>query len=251
MSESKQNYYGSLCAEMYEILHEKAPRDELDFYLSYAKTGEKILEPLCGSGRFLIPFLERGFDIKGMDLSAEMLQKLKQKAPGAKAVQADIAEYHSDERFDYIFIPSSSVSLFTDMDLCRKILMKIKGMLASKGKFVFAVETEANRRADDADYRIAASVKTKEGFELTLREKSRYDEQSQTQFLPGVYELYRGSQFIQREEMDFQIRLYRYGEMEKLLEEIEFSEIKTYSSFSKEVAVDDRSGTFLFECGVD
>lgn len=33
----KQNYYGSLCTEMYEILHAEAPQDELDFYLSYAK----------------------------------------------------------------------------------------------------------------------------------------------------------------------------------------------------------------------
>ena len=85
MSELKQNYYGSLCTEMYEILHEQAPQDELDFYLSYAEKGKKILEPLCGSGRFLIPFLERGFDIFGMDLSEEMLGKLKRKAPYRKS----------------------------------------------------------------------------------------------------------------------------------------------------------------------
>ena len=42
MSELKQNYYGSLCTEMYEILHEQAPQDELDFYLSYAEKGKKI-----------------------------------------------------------------------------------------------------------------------------------------------------------------------------------------------------------------
>ena len=42
MVESKQNYYGNLCTEMYEILHEKAPQDELDFYLSYAKKEDKI-----------------------------------------------------------------------------------------------------------------------------------------------------------------------------------------------------------------
>ena len=57
-----KNYYGSLCTEMYEILHESAPGDELNFYLSYAEKGMSILEPLCGSGRFLIPFLERGFE---------------------------------------------------------------------------------------------------------------------------------------------------------------------------------------------
>lgn len=37
----KQNYYGNLCTEMYEILHAKAPQDELEFYLSYAKKGQK------------------------------------------------------------------------------------------------------------------------------------------------------------------------------------------------------------------
>lgn len=37
MGDVKQNYYGSLCTEMYEILHKEAPQDELDFFLSYAK----------------------------------------------------------------------------------------------------------------------------------------------------------------------------------------------------------------------
>ena len=48
--EAVKNYYGSLCTEMYEILHKDAPQDELSFYLSYAEKEKKILEPLCGSG---------------------------------------------------------------------------------------------------------------------------------------------------------------------------------------------------------
>lgn len=54
MEQIRQNYYGNLCTEMYEILHREVPADELDFYLSYAEKGKKILEPLCGSGRFLV-----------------------------------------------------------------------------------------------------------------------------------------------------------------------------------------------------
>ena len=106
MEKPQQNYYGNLCTEMYEILHEQAPQDELDFYLSYAEKEKKILELLCGSGRFLVPFLERGFDISGMDLSEEMLVKLKRKAPNAKVIQANIINYTVQEKFDYIFIPS-------------------------------------------------------------------------------------------------------------------------------------------------
>lgn len=137
MDKSKQNYYGNLCAEMYEILHKKAPQDELDFYISYARKEDKILEALCGSGRFLIPFMKCGFDIFGIDLSIEMLNKLKQKAPNAKVVQTDIVEYYSKNQFDYIFISSGSVSLFADMDLCRKILGKIKEMLTPQRQIRF------------------------------------------------------------------------------------------------------------------
>ncbi len=98
----------------------EAPQDELEFYLSYAEKGMSIFEPLCGSGRFLVPFLERGYDICGMDLSTEMLAKLKEKAPDARVVQGDVLEYEPEKKFDYIFISSGSVSLFTDMQLCRK-----------------------------------------------------------------------------------------------------------------------------------
>lgn len=55
MDKMKQNYYGSLCTELYELLHKEAPREELDFYLSYAEKDKKILEVMCGSGRFLVP----------------------------------------------------------------------------------------------------------------------------------------------------------------------------------------------------
>lgn len=81
---------------MYEILHEQAPQDELNFYLSYAEKGKKILEPLCGSGRFLIPFLERVFDVSGMDLSEEMLEKLRKKAPGAKESISTYSNYQKE-----------------------------------------------------------------------------------------------------------------------------------------------------------
>ena len=93
-----------------------------------------------------------------------MLEKLKQKVPDAKVVQADILAYSSTEQYDYIFISSGSVSLFTDINGYRKILEKLKSMLAPQGKLVFAVDTVANRCPDDCDYRTSISVKTKEGF---------------------------------------------------------------------------------------
>lgn len=75
------NDYGKLCTMMYEQLHPTADPQELAFYLSYAKPGEQMLELLCGSGRFLIPFWKKGLSIDGVDLSAQMLEQLEQKLP--------------------------------------------------------------------------------------------------------------------------------------------------------------------------
>lgn len=246
--ESTRNYYGSLCTEMYELLHENAPREELDFYLSYAKEGQKILEPMCGSGRFFVPFAERGYDISGVDLSGEMLEQLKRKVPGAKAVQADLTQYDPGETFDYIFIPSGSLSLLTDLAVCKKVLRRLRGLLAEGGVLVFAVETVGCRCPDDEAYQISASVKTREGLDLLLKTRNHYEEQSQTQFSPGIYELYRNGELLRREHMDFQTHLYRFGEMEAMLQEAGFSSVVTYASFRKDIAADDRGEMFLLEC---
>lgn len=243
-----KNYYGSLCAEMYEILHKEAPQDELSFYLSYAEKRMKILEPLCGSGRFLIPFLERGYDIIGIDKSTDMLAKLNQKVSNVKVFQKDILEYNSTEKYDYIFISSGSVSLFTNMDLCKKILCKMKDLLERDGKFVFAVDTIALKCHNDTDYKTSISVKTKEGYELILKGKNYYDEKTHTQYSPSIYELYDGKKLLQQERMDFQTHLYELGEIEPYLSEIGFAKVNVYSSYDKKVAENNMTEMFLYEC---
>lgn len=246
--ENKVNHYGNLCVEMYEILHENAMEDELKFYLSYAKKDSKILEPLCGSGRFLIPFMQLGFDICGVDASKEMLHKLYLKAPNAKVIESDIYEFNSKQKFDYIFIPSGSISLFTDIVYCKKILNKLKQMLSLGGKLVFAVDTILTKNLNNNEYKISASVKTKEGFDLILKNKSFYDERSHVQFYPSIYELYDGDVLLKSEYMDFRIYLYEYGEMDLYLQDIGFSEINAYSSFDKKIAINNNSEIFLYEC---
>lgn len=220
------------------------------FIFHMQKKNKKILEIMCGSGRFLVPFLEYGYNIRGVDFSVEMLEKLKLKAPEADVEYADIAEYTTNEQFDYIFISSGSVSLFTDMNLCQKILKKIKGLLAPAGKFVFAVDTIAAKCLDNDDYEMSVSVKMKNGFDLVLKTKNYFDVQQQVQFSPGIYELYDRDKLLKSEHMDFQTHLYKFGEMENYLREAGFTEIKTYSSFEKEIAIDDCCDMFLFECNL-
>ena len=74
MSEAEQDIYSQLCAEYYDLDKPSAQSDALVFYMKYvAEAKGRILEPMCGSGRFLIPIMEEGIEIDGFDVSPHML----------------------------------------------------------------------------------------------------------------------------------------------------------------------------------
>lgn len=248
MDEQTTNHYGRLCTEMYEFLHEEAPPDELEFYLSYASKSERILEALCGSGRSLIPFLDAGYDIEGVDSSPQMLEKLKAKRLEAAVTCADITAFKPDGKFDYVFITSGSVSLFTDAASLRNALTAVRDLLEPNGLLVFAVDTLACVEPDDEDYRITAQATIDGRRELTLKTKNRFDARTGTQFSPGVYELVEDGEPILIERMDFQTHLYSFEEMDEILHAAGFAVEAVYSSFQKDVATGNDDEMFLYEC---
>ncbi len=157
MTPASTNLYGDLCTELYERLHPTAPEDELAFFLSYAQPDSRILEPLCGSRRLLLPFLQRGFSIYGVDLSELMLGRLRKKTPNACVIQADLLAFAPEERFDYIFILACSIGLFTDRSDLEQILKKLCRLLVLGGVLVFSVDTIVTRQ-DSPLPEITASV---------------------------------------------------------------------------------------------
>ena len=112
------------------------------------------------------------------------------------------------------------------------------------------MDTIANRYANDSDYQTTASVKTPEGFDLILKSKNYYDEHSQTQFMPGVYALYRNGVLLNQERMDFQTHLYNAGEMEQYLSESGFSNVRSYSSYDKAPVSSGDPEILIYECGL-
>ena len=110
-------YYGELCTKMYESDKSMAEGPELSFYLSYAKGRKmKVLEPMCGNGRMLIPFIQHGVDTDGFDISEDMLKVCKEKARKLNlqlnVFQKRIEEFNSAKKNDLIMIPNGSFFTF-------------------------------------------------------------------------------------------------------------------------------------------
>ena len=81
----------------------------LDFYWGLAKAARgPVLDVACGTGRILLPCLQAGVDIEGVDLFAGMLQRLREKAAALglnpTLHQADMARFQLPRRYALIMI---------------------------------------------------------------------------------------------------------------------------------------------------
>lgn len=91
--------------------------DDIPFYLAAAgKYGGPILELACGTGRLTLPLARAGFEIIGLDLSAEMLaiaveklgRETEEVQPRVRLRQGDMADFRLDEPVRLALIPQAS-----------------------------------------------------------------------------------------------------------------------------------------------
>lgn len=81
MLKSNREAYLNLCTQFYDLSRPVPPEDAYQFYRAYVKEAKGlILEPMCGSGRFLLPLIEEGFNVHGFDASEHMVTALNTKA---------------------------------------------------------------------------------------------------------------------------------------------------------------------------
>jgi SAM-dependent methyltransferase len=81
-----------------------------DFYVGLAKEAAgPVLDVCCGTGRILLPCLQAGVDIEGVDLYDGMLCRLRKKAEALglspRVHQSDMSEFDLPRRYAVIMIP--------------------------------------------------------------------------------------------------------------------------------------------------
>jgi SAM-dependent methyltransferase len=135
---SPTNRYGSIAAEIYDIDKPFGALPDAAFYLTRLTDVQgPILEPACGSGRALVPFLEAGLDVTGFDLSEEMLARCRSRC-AAKGLTPDLSRqrlesFSYDRTFAAIFMPVGSFTLIDDFDVAMSVLARFRDHLASGG----------------------------------------------------------------------------------------------------------------------
>lgn len=103
--------------------------------LSFAARGGAALDVGCGSGGRLVKLMEDGgFDVTGVDASAEMISLARANHPDGAFIQVDISDWDTDARFDFILAWDCLFHL--PLDRQKPVLSKLCRLLSEDGVLI-------------------------------------------------------------------------------------------------------------------
>ena len=147
--------YGKLSTAFYDLDKPAAPPDAVAFYLDRARSSNgPVLEPMCGSGRFLLPLLQAGVAVEGVDASPEMLAACRRRAE-AFGLRATLDEQSLEilslpRRYGLAFVPAGSLGLIHPRASIRACLRALRRHL-SRGATLLVELVDKGPYEADAD----------------------------------------------------------------------------------------------------
>jgi SAM-dependent methyltransferase len=144
VAEARESYDG--LARFYDALtavsdYEAWTAHALALAESHGWRGTSVLDVACGTGNSLVPFLRRGFDVTGCDISPAMLAQAASKAPGVPLLEADMRELPRFGAFDLVVCFDDSLNHLLTEDELTSALASMGSNLGAEGLLLFDLNT--------------------------------------------------------------------------------------------------------------
>lgn len=132
-----QSTYGDRIADIYDRLHVAWEPAETVETVAALADGGPVLELGVGTGRVALPLAQRGVPVTGVDVSAAMLGRLREKDPDGTvdAVAGDFTDPPVKGPFKVVFMVNSLVQLTSPDDQLRCV-RRVGELLEPGGVFV-------------------------------------------------------------------------------------------------------------------
>lgn len=227
--------YGELCTRFYDLDKPQAPELALAWFQARLPQGP-ILEPMCGSGRFLLPLLRQGREADGVDASEPMLRASARKLDAAGIEHVSPWRESADPRCrlwlqpldrmdlprkDYAaaLLPASSLCLLSDP---APALRRIAAHLAPGGLLLLEFEPPYDPPPAPGK---ATRIVRQGPEQIRLLSRDEYDKATSTETYFNEYELTRSGRVVQTETETLRVRCYAPQEMRALLEACGFADV--------------------------
>ncbi|WP_422657105.1 class I SAM-dependent methyltransferase [Paenibacillus sp. EC2-1] len=230
-----QQYYGSLCTEVYDLSKPLGHSfGDVEYYKErLGDTSESVLEVGCGSGRVLIPLLQAGCKVDGLDNSEDMLESCRSRCSELELTprlyKEEMHNFQLKQQYNAIIIPAGSFQLLEGRETAITALHTIYEHLAPDGRIILDLFLPTDYDTKSVSTR---TWDTEAGEVLTLEEKRievNLLEQRMVSLLK--YEKWKDGRLLQSELQRFPLSWYGHYEFILLLEKIGFREITVSADY--------------------
>lgn len=230
--------YQSLSARVYDFDKPVGTSfGDLEFYrdcLEKLPIKGAILEPAVGTGRLMIPLLKQGFDLYGFDLSPQMLNickenLVKHEENPERVYQASFTDFHYDQQFAAIVIPSGTFLLMTDNSAIQIALKNFHAHLMPEGQLIFDIFLQPDFQVGRTQIR-EFPMSDHEKITLTMTE-AEINHLTQVTTTYHRYEVWKKHQLIETELEVFRLKWLGLQEIELLLTNAGFQNVQLIANY--------------------
>ncbi len=235
----------------YDSVPVYAARRDVQFYVDEAAAARgPVLELGCGTGRILLPTARAGHVIVGLDASAHMLERCREKVvdePDAvqqriTLTRGDVRDFDLSRRFALITAPFRVAQHLTSIEDQLRFLAAVRRHLAPGGRLVFDVFNPHFAKlvaADGVEHEDTPEQILPDG--RTLRRAFRVarvhwiDQVSEVEL---IYYVSDATRTVQRHVQAFDMRWFLRAEIEHLLARAGFRVRAMYGDFDRSPLAD-------------
>lgn len=224
------SYYSTLCTEVYDFTKPVGYSldGDIEYYQERLKTCQgRILEAGVGSGRFIIPLLEAGYTVDGIDYSPEMLdscrKRCEERGLTPNLYEGKLQEFSLPINYEAIIIPTGSFCLIEKREDSLEALKSFYKHLVLGGRLIVDLQFPHAWKTGSIS---TSTFSLPNGDGITMESKSiEMDWLNQFTLSYIKYEKWRQGKLIQSELQRFALRWYGIEEFKLILESIGFTDI--------------------------
>jgi ubiquinone/menaquinone biosynthesis C-methylase UbiE len=233
--------YGSLCAEVYDITKPIGGQyPDVPYYIRHlSKIGGRILEPAVGTGRLLIPQLEAGLHVEGIDASEDMLAYCRKHCAerGLDPIlyQGNMETLDLPGKFSAIVVTWGSFMLLEKRENAIAALQAFARHLEANGRIFIDLEIPIEDFKTQGQLRQSSVIECKDGSLITMQVSSHVDVLEQLNVTLIRYEKWKNSQLIATELQRFPLHWFGRDEFIMCLRENGFKNIILCANYNDDL----------------
>ena len=246
--------YRALHAEWYELRSAEGDHSkEIDLLARrIQESGQPVLELGSGTGRILVPLLERGFHISGIDTSRHMMDRCRAAllAKGLKTQlhEQSMLDFALPQKYGVILLVSGCLGLFTSDDEIRRVFARVMAHLDAGGVFIYEFEQATAKRVISNDSGWTGDwINGPDDVVLAERNRNKYDATTRVWERLFVVEKYVSGRLIETEANERTGRYFTVEEAVQFGKSAGFVSIKATNWLTEEPPSDD-SAVITVQC---